>query len=105
MFARKFSSLGEMRCPRPCRERNATLRPSSVPRTYASDGAPNGVVCVISLMSVRPGIEYKPLPPMIPISACCNTHAPDVSDGMERTNDYTEWNLVKYRVLNRKDRR
>jgi hypothetical protein len=22
-------------------------------------------------MSVRPGMEYKPLPPIMPISACC----------------------------------
>src|SRR5450755_163829 len=59
-----------MRCPRPWRARNATLRPSSVPRTYASEGLPNGVLRRTSLTLVRPGIEYSPLPPMIPISAC-----------------------------------
>jgi hypothetical protein len=30
---------------------------------------------------VSPGIEYKPLPPMIPISACCKRRAPEVKNG------------------------
>ena len=31
MFARKFSSDGSSRCPAPCRARNATRLPRSVP--------------------------------------------------------------------------
>src|SRR5579864_1951519 len=27
-------------------------------------------------MSVRPGMEYKPLPPIMPISACCKRESP-----------------------------
>src|SRR5215472_148966 len=59
-----------MRCPRPCRARNATLFPSRVPSTIASDGSPNGVLTRISRASVSPLIEYSPLPPMIPMLAC-----------------------------------
>ena len=33
-------------------------------------GLPNGVFRRTSLTLVRPGMEYSPLPPMIPISAC-----------------------------------
>src|SRR5579864_3458434 len=72
MLARKFSSLGKRRCPRPCRARNATFRPSSEPTTYASDGSPHGVCCFSSCVSVSPGMLYSPLPPMIPISASAN---------------------------------
>ena len=38
MFARKFSSDGRMRWPAPCRARNATRLPRSVPITYGPDG-------------------------------------------------------------------
>jgi hypothetical protein len=31
-------------------------------------------------MAVSPGIEYKPLPPMIPISACAAKNPPDTCD-------------------------
>src|SRR6266850_2781552 len=55
-----------MRCPRPCRAKNATRFPSSVPSTIASEGSPNGVFTRISRVSVKPFIEYKPLPPMMP---------------------------------------
>ena len=48
------------------------LPSASVPRTYASDGAPNGVSSETSRTSVRPGMEYRPLPPMMPISASAN---------------------------------
>ena len=44
MLARKFSSDGVRRWPRPCRARNATSLPSSRPTTYGSEGSPNGVV-------------------------------------------------------------
>src|SRR5579864_7854166 len=88
MLARKFSSLGRMRCPRACLARNATLRPSSVPHTYASDGAPKGVFTRTSLTLLNPGIEYSPLPPMIPISACAN-HPPEDSSHQHGTRDYT----------------
>src|ERR1044071_3624010 len=71
MLARKLISVGRMRCPRPCRARNATLRPSRAPSTYASEGSPNGVCTVTSRTSVSPGMEYRPLPPIMPISACC----------------------------------
>src|SRR6202521_5818939 len=75
MLARKLSSLGRMRCPRAWRAKKATLRPSSTPQTYASEGAPNGVFTRTSFTLVSPGIEYRPLPPIIPISACA-THPP-----------------------------
>ena len=68
MLARKFSSLGKMRCPRPCRARNATGRPSNSPTMYASLGAPNGVSITCSRRPVNPGIAYSPLPPIIPTS-------------------------------------
>src|SRR6267378_3739094 len=55
-----------MRCPRPCRARNATRFPSSAPRTITSEGSPNGVFTRISRVSVRPLIEYNPLPPIMP---------------------------------------
>ena len=42
-FARKLSSWGRMRCPRPWRGRKATRRPSSEPTIRLSDGGPNGV--------------------------------------------------------------
>ena len=76
MLARKFNSLGSSRCPRPCRARNATLRPSSSPRTNASEGSPNGVVTRSSRTFVSPGMAYKPLPPIIPISAFFKCPAP-----------------------------
>ena len=43
MLARKLSSDGRMRWPRPWRGRKATRLPSSSPMTIASDGVPNGV--------------------------------------------------------------
>src|ERR1700752_2363996 len=70
MFARKFSSDGERRWPAPCRARNATRLPRSVPRTYGPDGSPNGVVTAISLRSVTSAISYRPEPPMMPIWTC-----------------------------------
>src|SRR5882762_2030675 len=88
MFARKFSSLGRSLCPRAWRARNATLRPSSVPRTYASEGSPNGVCCNTSRASLKPGMWYRPLPPIMPISACCKC-APDWVGTDCGTGDYT----------------
>src|SRR5215472_255180 len=70
MFAWKLISLGKMRCPRPCRARNATRFPSSVPSTSASEGSPNGVFTRTSRVSVNPLMAYRPLPPMIPMDAC-----------------------------------
>ncbi len=70
MLARKFSSLGKIVCPRAWRARNATWWPPSVPRMYASEGSPNGVCCWTSRASANPGIWYRPLPPIMPISAC-----------------------------------
>src|SRR5271165_1780109 len=69
MFARKFSSLGSNRWPRPWRARKATFFPSSVPTTNASDGSPNGVFTLTSRVPVSPLMVYRPLPPIIPISA------------------------------------
>src|SRR5208337_791879 len=76
ILARKFSSLGSSLWPRAWRARKATLRPSSVPRMYASEGSPKGVCCSTSCASVKPGMWYRPLPPIMPISACCKC-APD----------------------------
>ena len=36
----------------------------------ASEGLPNGVFALISLMSVRPFMAYRPLPPMMPMVGC-----------------------------------
>src|SRR5450432_864769 len=69
MLARKFSSLGIRRCPRPWRARKATRFPSRVPTTNASLGSPKGVLTRSSRVLVRPGMEYRPLPPTMPISA------------------------------------
>ena len=67
MLARKFSSDGSSRCPAPCRARNATRFPRSVPSSTGPDGSPNGVVSVTSLRSVTSAMSYRPLPPMMPI--------------------------------------
>src|SRR5215813_1455249 len=75
MFARNGSSVGVMRCPRPCRARKATRAPSSVPMMKLSEGMPNGVSTPISCASVNPSIQYKPLPPMIPICAFSIIHS------------------------------
>src|SRR5262249_37066628 len=64
---RKFSSDGRMRCPTPCRARNATRLPRSVPITYGPEGSPNGVLTVFSWRSVTSAMSYRPLPPMMPI--------------------------------------
>src|SRR5215471_5442104 len=88
MLARKFSSVGEMRWPRLCRARNATLRPSRFPRTYESEGSPKGVLILSSLRSLKPGMEYSPLPPIMPISAFCKKTAPEL--WLMRKLDYTE---------------
>src|ERR1700683_1024033 len=76
MFARKFSSLGRIRCPLPCRARNATSRPSSLPSTSTSLGSPKGVSTRSSRTSVSPGMPYRPLPPIIPISAFATLTSP-----------------------------
>src|SRR5690349_13777137 len=67
MLARKFSSDGSRRCPTPCRARNATRRPRSIPSTYGPEGSPNGVAIVRSSRSVNSAMSYRPLPPMMPI--------------------------------------
>src|SRR5215510_9012605 len=89
MLARKFNSVGEMRWPRLCRARNATLRSSRSPRTYESEGSPKGVLILSSLTSLKPGMEYSPLPPIMPISAFCKKTAPEL--WLVRKLDYTEW--------------
>src|SRR6266571_6893479 len=71
MFARKFNSDGDTRWPPPCRARNATRLPRSVPSRYGAEGSPNGVVTLTSSRSVTPGMSYRPDPPMIPICARC----------------------------------
>src|SRR5438045_762192 len=68
MFARKFNSDGRMRWPAPCRARNATRLPRSVPTMYGPDGSPKGVVTLCSSRSTSSAMSYRPLPPMIPIS-------------------------------------
>src|ERR1700680_4137664 len=88
MLARKLSSLGSRRCPRPWRARNATLRSSSHPHTYASEGVLNGVFTRTSFTLLNPGMEYNPLPPMIPISACANP-PPERLRIASQTRDYT----------------
>src|ERR1700687_4340735 len=93
MLARKFSSLGRSLCPRAWRARNATLRPSSVPRTYASEGSPNGVCCSPSCASLKPGMWYRPLPPIMPISACCK-RAPDC-DGLDSSEMIAELVIIQ----------
>src|ERR1700674_5648067 len=93
MLARKFSSLGSSLCPRAWRARNATLRPSSVPRTYASEGSPNGVCCCTSCASLKPGMWYRPLPPIMPISACCKC-APDC-DGLDVSEMIAELLIIQ----------
>src|SRR3981081_3435832 len=95
MFARKFSSLGRSLCPRAWRARNATLRPSRVPRTYASEGSPNGVCCCTSCASLKPGMWYRPLPPIMPISACCKC-APDC-DGLDVSEMIAELPIIQDR--------
>src|SRR3989442_1512015 len=66
MFARKLSSEGRIRWPAPCRARNATRFPRSVPITNGPDGSPNGVWSVCSSRSISSAISYRPLPPSIP---------------------------------------
>src|SRR5579863_245761 len=92
-----------MRCPRPCLARNATLRPSSVPHTYASEGAPNGVFTRTSFTRLSPGIEYSPLPPMIPISACA-TDPPENITTQSQTRDYTRCSVRPYALCVRRRR-
>src|SRR5687767_14796051 len=67
MLARKFSSVGISLCPAPCRARNATRFPRSVPIRYGPDGSPNGVSTFFSSRSVSSSMSYKPLPPMMPM--------------------------------------
>src|SRR5438132_3105880 len=69
IFARKFSSDGRIRWPAPCRARNATRLPPSVPSRYGPDGSPNGVFTAISSRSVKSAMSYRPLPPITPICA------------------------------------
>src|SRR4030042_3615601 len=49
----------------PCRARNATRHPSNMPMMTGALGLPKGVVRSCSEMSLRPGMEYSPEPPMI----------------------------------------
>src|ERR1700675_4797185 len=56
-----------MRWPRPWRARKATSFPANFPTTYGSEGLPHGVSMVNSCCTSKPGIEYNPLPPIIPI--------------------------------------
>jgi len=55
--------------PAPMPRQNATLRPSSSPRMNASDGSPRASPPTCSRTPVSPGMAYRPLPPMMPISA------------------------------------
>jgi hypothetical protein len=52
MLARNGSSDGVSRWPMPCRARNTTSLPDSVPVTSGADGGPNGVSTVTSRRSV-----------------------------------------------------
>ena len=54
MLARKFSSVGVRRWPRPCRGRKITGRPWYVPAQYSSEGSPNGVRTRRQRTSVSP---------------------------------------------------
>src|SRR5690348_17296315 len=66
MLARKLTSLGLMRCPRPWRGRKAMRTPCKVPTTIASDGFPKGVESETSRTSRKASIAYNPLPPITP---------------------------------------
>src|SRR6185295_6870077 len=88
MLARKFSSEGRMRWPTPCRARNATRLPRSVPITYGPDGSPNGVLTCFSSRSVTSAMSYIPLPTMMPIIGCISIYVapsdpPDLPDPPE----------------------
>ena len=56
------------RCPRPWRARKATLLPERDPRIRSSEGDAEGSIDLyFASRSVKPGMSYNPLPPMIPI--------------------------------------
>src|SRR5471030_1532236 len=94
MFARKFSSLGKILCPLPCRARNATSRPSSLPSTSTSLGSPKGVSTRSSRTSVSPGMPYSPLPPIIPISAFAKLASPRRKNQSSRTRFSISFDVV-----------
>src|ERR1039458_7685710 len=55
-LARWFSSLGRIRWPRPCRGRNTTSRPASLPVRKLSEARPNGVLTLTHFCWVKPSI-------------------------------------------------
>lgn len=67
MLARWLSSLGRIRCPRPCLGKKTTSRSAIVPVRKSSEAAPNGVFTFTHFCLEKPSIEYRPLPPIIPI--------------------------------------
>jgi hypothetical protein len=69
MLARKLISLGRSWWLTPCRARNATSRPCSVPRISGAEGAPKGVVISSARGARSSAMEYRPVPPMMPIIA------------------------------------
>src|SRR6185295_8878239 len=93
MLARKFSSDGDTRWPPPCRARNATRLPRSVPSRYGADGSPNGVVTFTSSRSVTSAMSYRPDPPMMPICARCILFSPWPGSGIEDPGSVGIWGL------------
>ncbi len=76
-----------MRWPRPCRARNATSLPASLP-DHVGDPKACPRACRSPFLRARsnPGIEYNPLPPIIPmlgfILVSVPASTPPVEDGM-----------------------
>ncbi|WP_247882192.1 hypothetical protein [Azospirillum sp. TSH100] len=66
MLARKFSSDGGMRWPRPWRGRKTSFWLASSPVSSSSDGSPKGVVTVTQRVFSSPSMSYRPLPPITP---------------------------------------
>src|ERR1700674_5315825 len=82
MLARKFSSEGIRRWPRPWRERKTTSHSPSLPRKNGSEGRPNGVVSSSCSTAVSPFIWQNPLPPLTPSTVLRTTCAPSPSAGV-----------------------
>ena len=76
MLARWLSSLGMMRCPRPCLGRKTTSLSFNWPVKNSSEGLPNGVSTGTHSWASKPSISYNPLPPMIPILFMPQPHYP-----------------------------
>ena len=74
MFARAGMSVGRMACFLPCLGRNATFLPFNSPMVMASEGFPYGVSRLTSFVIVKSFGSLRPVPPIIPISACMQSN-------------------------------